>query len=34
MAEPKKQAPKAKETYTNGTMTTYSRKQDGPLVNR
>ena len=34
MAEPKKQAPKAKKVYTNGTMTTYSRKQDGPLVNR
>ena len=34
MAEPKKQAPKAKKVYTNGTMTIYSRKQDGPLVNR
>ena len=34
MAEPKKQAPKAKETYTNGTMTTYSSKQDGLLVNK
>ena len=33
MAEPKKQAPKAKETYTNGTMTTYPRKQDEFLVN-
>ena len=32
MAEPKKQAPKAKKVYTNGTMTTYSWKQDGPLI--
>ena len=34
MAEPKKQAPKAKEAYKNGTMSVQSGKQDGLLVNK
>lgn len=34
MAEPKKQAPNAKEAYKNGTMSAQSRKQDGLLVNK
>lgn len=34
MAEPKKQAPKAKKAYKNGTMSVQSRKQDGLLVNK
>ncbi len=34
MAEPKKQAPKAKKAYKNGTMSVQSRKQNGLLVNK
>ena len=34
MAEPKKQAPKAKKVYTNGTITTQTRDKDGLLINK
>ena len=32
MAEPKKQAPKAKKVYTNGTITTQTQDKDGLLI--
>ena len=34
MAEPKKQAPKAKKVYINGTITTQTRDKDGLLMNK
>ena len=34
MAEPKKQAPKDKKVYTNGTITTQTRNKDGLLINK
>lgn len=34
MAEPKKQAPKAKKVYINGTITTQPRDKDGLLINK
>ena len=34
MAEPKKQAPKAKKAYINGTITTQPRDKDGLLINK
>ena len=34
MAEPKKQAPKAKKVYINGTITTQTRDKDGLLINK
>ena len=34
MAEPKKQAPKAKKVYINGTITTQARDKDGLLINK